>query len=64
MPEQLLTRAQVAELLQLPVSTVAGLAYKSTGPRYFRVGRHTRYRLADVLAWLEEHSSDQKGVRA
>lgn len=51
--ERLLSRTEVAEMLRVPASTVASWAHRGIGPRYFRVGRHTRYRLADVRSWLE-----------
>jgi excisionase family DNA binding protein len=51
--DQLLTRGEVAQLLQVPVATLAAWAYSNTGPRYARLGRHCRYRLEDVLAFVE-----------
>lgn len=51
--EQLLTRAEVAELLQVPEATLARWAYMGQGPTYFRVGRWARYRRSEVLAWLD-----------
>lgn len=46
-----LTRAEVAEHLQLPIGTLADWASKGTGPPYARFGKHTRYRLSDVIDW-------------
>lgn len=46
-----LTRAEVAERLQVPVGTVADWASAGSGPPYARFGKHVRYRLADVIAW-------------
>jgi excisionase family DNA binding protein len=51
---RLLSSDEVARLLVVPVTTLYTWRYKGTGPRAFRVGKHLRYRLADVLAWLEE----------
>lgn len=53
MAERLLTRAELADLLSLPVKTLAEWAYRRTGPPYFRVGRHARYRESEVREWLE-----------
>ncbi len=53
MTARFLSRREVAELLALPERTLAALAYKGTGPRYYRVGRHARYRPEDVERWLE-----------
>jgi excisionase family DNA binding protein len=55
-----LTRREVAERLQLPVGTLADWASKGTGPRYARFGKHTRYRLADVIAWESEQMAERK----
>lgn len=46
-----LSRQQLADRYGLPVKTLAQWAYKGTGPRYARMGRHVRYRLSDVLDW-------------
>ncbi|MGI9051049.1 MAG: helix-turn-helix transcriptional regulator [Ilumatobacteraceae bacterium] len=40
--------------LNLPSArTLDQWAYQGLGPRFVKVGRHRRYRPADVLAWLE-----------
>ena len=49
-----LTRPEVAERLRVPEKTLAQWAVKKTGPRYAKLGRHVRYRLADVEAWEDE----------
>jgi excisionase family DNA binding protein len=51
----LLTRAQVAEWLQVPVATLDGWAYRREGPAYLRVGRHARYKASDVQAWIDKN---------
>ena len=53
---RLLSTDEVARLLVIPVTTLYTWRYKGTGPRAFRVGKHLRYRLADVLAWLEQQA--------
>ncbi len=53
--EQLLTIRQLAELLQVPVSTIYRWRHIGEGPRGIRVsGRHVRYRLEDVEAFLQQ----------
>lgn len=49
--KQWLTRAEAAARYGLPKNTLAQWATKGTGPRYLRVGKHVRYRLADLVAW-------------
>lgn len=51
--DKLLERDRVAEMLCVPASTLANWASEGKGPAFFKVGRHARYREADVLAWLE-----------
>jgi excisionase family DNA binding protein len=51
------TRGEIARYLGVPSATLARWAYEGKGPRYYRVGRHTRYRLEDVLIWLETSQS-------
>ncbi|MBF6393327.1 helix-turn-helix domain-containing protein [Nocardia farcinica] len=46
-----LTRKEVADRLKVPTKTLAQWAFKGTGPRYAKIGRFARYRLADVEAW-------------
>lgn len=51
---RLLSTEEVARILVVPVNTLYCWRYKGTGPKALRVGKHLRYRLADVLAWLED----------
>ena len=46
-----LSRQVLADRYGVPVKTPAEWAFKGTGPRYARFGRHVRYRLSDVIAW-------------
>lgn len=50
---RLLSTDEVARLLVVPVTTLYTWRYKGTGPKAYRVGKHLRYRLVDVLTWLE-----------
>lgn len=55
--EQLLTIRQLAELLQVPISTIYRWRHVGEGPRGIRVsGRHVRYRLSDVEAFLQQRT--------
>lgn len=46
----------LAEYLGVPVQTVYSWRTTGKGPRAIRVGRHLRYRAADVEAWLERQA--------
>ena len=54
---RLLSTDDVARLLVIPVATLYTWRYKGTGPKAYRVGKHLRYRLVDVLTWLEDNAS-------
>ncbi|AXK85825.1 Helix-turn-helix domain-containing protein [Nocardia farcinica] len=57
-----LTRQEVADRLRLPVKTVAQWAYQNRGPKFRRIGRHTRYLLADLIEW--ENAQEMGGSDA
>lgn len=49
----MLTVDELVAYLQVPKETVYRWNTRGTGPRPIRVGRHVRYRWADVEQWLE-----------
>jgi len=53
MAEPLLSGVEVADYLQIPLATLYRWNSIGSGPRRIRVGKHVRYRRADVEAWLE-----------
>lgn len=52
-----LTPENLADELQVPLSTVYQWNHDGTGPKRVKVGRHVRYRRADVEAWLEARTT-------
>ncbi|MFC8824944.1 helix-turn-helix transcriptional regulator [Streptomyces sp. NPDC057137] len=56
MKERLYSPTALAEYLDVPVKTVYRWNHTGTGPKAHRVGRHVRYRPADVEAWLSRQS--------
>ena len=50
---RLATLGEIARYLQVPPKTLYAWRYKGEGPPGYRVGRHVRYRWADVQEWLE-----------
>ena len=48
---QHLSPQALAEREGVPLETVYGWNKTRTGPRYMKIGRHVRYRLANVVAW-------------
>ncbi len=51
--EQLLTPRQLADYLNVPLSTLYSWRYHDNGPPGLRVGKHLRYRWADVQKWVQ-----------
>lgn len=45
--------AELAAYLGVPVRTVYDWQYQGVGPPSYRVGKYTRYRLAEVDRWLD-----------
>lgn len=52
--DRLLWPQDVSELLGVPVDTLYQWRCRRVGPRAIRVGRHLRYRRAEVYRWLAE----------
>jgi excisionase family DNA binding protein len=56
----LMTPADLAQYLAIPLPTVYQWRTKGDGPLGFRVGRHVRYRRADVDRWLDEQAAKSR----
>ena len=50
---RLLSVGELAEMLQVPVSTIYQWSYRGEGPRAIRLGRYLRFDPADVARWVE-----------
>lgn len=57
--ERLMSLAEVADHLGVPIKTLYTWRSRGQGPPGYRIGRHVRYRRADVEAWLERHADEQ-----
>ncbi len=58
MASRLLSPAEVAAYLGVPLKSVYAWRSVGTGPRGIRVGRHVRFRPADVEAWLDQQAME------
>ena len=58
--ERLLTTQEVADLLQVPVTTIYQWRHQGKGPKGYVVGRHIRFRPEDVDSWLDEQKRQQR----
>jgi excisionase family DNA binding protein len=45
---------ELADWLGIPTNTIYQWRLRGLGPRGHKIGRHVRYRRADVEAWLAE----------
>lgn len=50
---KLLRVTDVAEILEVPISTVHHWVARGEGPPSFKVGKHRRFDAAAVAKWLE-----------
>lgn len=57
--ERLLSKNELADYLGIPHRTVDEWRRRGRGPRGVRVGKHVRYRLADVDAYLEQNADPE-----
>lgn len=51
---EFLTTGEVALLLRIPQATLYAWRYRGDGPPAYRLGRHLRWRRAEVEAWLRD----------
>jgi len=59
MPESMWSPEQVAEYLGVPKATVYRWRCHGEGPRGARVGKHVRYRPADVKSWFDAQLAER-----
>ena len=59
---RLLSVSDLAEMLQVPVSTVYQWRYRGEGPRPIRLGRYLRFDPADVARWIEGRKAGSVGA--
>ena len=59
--EPLLDPKATAAFLAVPPNTLTRWRLQESGPRFYRVGKHVRYRRDDVETWLEGRANARKG---
>ena len=60
MTDRLMTTSEVAEYLAVPVTTLYRWRQTGEGPRALRIGKHLRYRVEDLHAWLDRQADDHR----
>jgi hypothetical protein len=53
----------LAEFLNVPLSTVRHWRLNHVGPPAMKLGRHVRYRPRDVEVWLAQRRTEDEGPR-
>ncbi|MBE7324257.1 helix-turn-helix domain-containing protein [Nocardioides sp. Y6] len=59
--EPLLSTTEVADYLGVPVKTIYEWRTHGHGPCAVRVGRHLKFAVSDVQAWVAQHREPQPG---
>jgi hypothetical protein len=62
--DSLLTEVQAADVLNLSVRTLQAWRTKRTGPSFVRAGRAIRYRMRDLVAWMDANTVSSTGPDA
>ena len=60
---KMLTPDEVSELLGVPYATLARWRLNGVGPKWYRLGRHVRYRPDEVAAWVETQIAAPRAYR-
>ncbi len=55
--QRLLSAAEVADHLAVPLATVYSWRRRGLGPPSMMIGKHLRYAPEDVRAWLDERKA-------
>ena len=53
---EILTTVQLSQYLQVPEGTLKRWRCEGTGPSFFYVGRSPRYRMGDVVSYIERNT--------
>lgn len=56
MTSSLLSPRELSRYLGIPEGTLSQWRAKGTGPKRIRLGRHVRYRMSDVEAFLDQQA--------
>lgn len=56
--DRLLSPAELADYLSIPLQTLYQWRHRGEGPPGYRIGRHVRYRSSDIQTWLDDQTDD------
>ncbi len=63
MPDRLASPEQLSAFLQVPVKTIYRWRSSGEGPPAIKVGRHLRFRWADIDEWCDARRASERDVR-
>ena len=61
--DELLSPQDLADYLDVPLSTLYDWRWRGEGPKGFRAGKHIRYRRSDVEEWIQRQLDSQLSRR-
>jgi hypothetical protein len=62
MGDRVVTEVQAAEILGRAVQTLRNDRHLRQGPAYIKLGRSVRYKVSDLLKYLESHRIDPEAI--
>jgi excisionase family DNA binding protein len=57
-PDEILTTDELAALLKVPKATVYRWTSDGSGPPFYKIGRHNRWKRSEVLAWFDSRQDE------
>ena len=53
--DEILTTEEVCELLKIKRATLYRHTSQGTGPPFYKIGKHNRWKRGEVMAWFDAH---------
>ncbi|GFE57411.1 AlpA family transcriptional regulator [Geobacter sp. AOG1] len=51
--DRLMDQKEVADMLRISTKTLEYWRWKDIGPKFFKIGRMVRYRMSDVIVYIQ-----------
>jgi excisionase family DNA binding protein len=53
--DEILTTEEVCTLLKIQKATLYRRTSQGTGPPFYKIGKHNRWKRSEVMAWFDSH---------
>jgi excisionase family DNA binding protein len=53
--DEILTTEEVCTLLKMRKATLYRRTSQGTGPPFYKIGKHNRWKRSEVMAWFDSH---------